>query len=451
MRPGSPALLVNYLTQGLAAGLYTARAFSIALLGYLNRSDNASTISASLLASIATALMSNPTGLDPGQFLPSAVIIPAEAPDVGTSASATSEEMPALSLLMPLLRLCAASPTPTPLVALAARLTSLIPPLPVPPFDVGLEGAQLSGALPEEVAKPLRECLAGLMSDLPLPPLAPTAPDGALFGRTMPDSSTSAFGDLGPMSGLAPLPVSSFPVPQAVAFLLEYAHRAQQRTSNTGYAGSPPAPPAQNIAILRIGKALTSDSQEFLTALLNASVARVLLSWAQGPSIAVRPYTFFTDELPVLLQWWRDNGDSKWPYPSNLQGALSEIFSANSSQLSNWFQAVNSIYTAKFSMSETDDEAGSYMQPDGWSMLNLEATTVRRYVELGLLDDEGTVALTGSPVKSAIPNDSLLERLSSSSPSHLPALEFFITYAAGAPRAFASEVVRVRLCDLNCN
>jgi hypothetical protein len=101
------------------------------------------------------------------------------------------------------------------------------------------------------------------------------------------------------------------------------------------------------------------------------------------------------------------------------------------------------VYTAKFSQSDPDEEGGPYMQPDGWSILSLEATAVRRYVALGLLDDEGTVALTGSPVKPTPNGESLLERLASSSPSHLPALEFFITFAAGASQAFGADIVKV--------
>jgi len=329
-------------------------------------------------------------------------------------------------------------------MTLAARLTSLIPPLPVPPFEVGLEGAQLSAVLPEDIGKSLRECLAGLMGDLPMPAAQPVA--GALFGGGMQDVATAtAFGDLGSaaMSTLAPLQgPASVPLRHATAFLLEYTHRAHSWIRNSGYARNPPLPPSHYQRVIRLGRSLTGDPQEFLVALLDVAVSRVITSWSQGPAVAVRPYTFFTDELPVLLRWWRDNADSKWPFPLNLRGALADVFAAHSGPLQNCSQALNSIYTAKFSQSENDDEAGPYMQPDGWSLLSVETTAVRRLVALGLLDDEGTAALTGSPVKPSPAGESLLERLASSAPSHLPALEFFITFTAGAPQAFGAEVVK---------
>lgn len=444
VKPAAPALLLSYLSAALASGIVTARTFALSLLAHLHRAEGTSVVDTPQLASIAGTLLANPTDLGPGEYLPSPVSLSslADVPDVGTSASAAADEVPALSLLMPLLRLCANAPAPVPLLALAARLAAFIPPLPAPPFDVGLEAAQLSGSLPEDVATPLRECLAGLMADLPLPAAAPGPPAITLFDGPLAGPNGSSFGDLG--ASLAPLggPLS-LPLPQAVAFLIEYAHRAHGWVRNSQYATSPPTPPMHLIQLIRLGRALTADSQEFLAALLDAAITRVISSWSHGPFAAVRPFSFFTDELPVLLRWWRDNSDPKWPFPQNLQGALGDVFAAHSSQLANTYQALNSIYTAKFSQSEPDDEAGPYVQPDGWSMLSIEATAVRRYVSLGLLDDEATIALTGSAVKATQNGESLLERLATSSQSHLAALEFFIPYAAGATHAFGSELAKV--------
>lgn len=117
------------------------------------------------------------------------------------------------------------------------------------------------------------------------------------------------------------------------------------------------------------------------------------------------------------------------------------MFASHTAQLSTWYEAVNSLYTAKFSQSEADESTDSYMQPEGWSLFTLELTSVRRYVSLGLLDDEGATAITGGPVKASPPGESLLERLANASPAHLPALELFIAFASGAPHALGAEVV----------
>lgn len=424
MKPHSPSILVTYLQQALADGIFTAREFAVALLVHLHRSEVQP--STPVLASIATALISNPTGLN--ETLPSPVVL-SDVPDLGTSASAEPEEVPALVLLLPLLRQCASAPAPAPLHALAARLTTLIPPIPAPPFEAGLEAAQISSLLPEDVAKPLRECLAGLMADLPLPQ-AP-APD-VMFGNGM--------GDVGvgmPMGQMGvQMPVSAMPLRQAAAFLIEYGARAHTWERNPEYASVPRLPHPHHRHIIQLGRALTTDSQAFIVALFDAAADRVLTSWSHSPSAAVRPYVFFTEALPVMLRWWRDNADPKWPYPADLQGALQGVITTHSQQLSNWFQAVNSIYTAKFSQSEPDEEG--YVQPDGWSLLSLEATAVRRYVSLGLLEEEAATELIGSPVKPASSCESLMERLATTSPSHLPALETFITYASGATSSTAS-------------
>lgn len=426
VKPHSPSILITYLQQAIADGLFTARDFAVSLLVHLHRSEVQP--STPVLASIATALVSNPTGLS--ESLPSPVVL-SDVPDVGTSASAEPEELHPLVLLLPLLRQCASAPTPAVLQALAARLTTLIPPLPAPPFEAGLEAAQISSLLPEDVAKPLRECLAGLMADLPLP----QAPDpGVMFGNGMSDVGVGL--PMSQMSVGVQMPVSAVPLRQGAAFLIEYGARAHAWERNPEYASVPRLPHPHHRHIIQLGRALTTDSQAYIVALLDAAADRVLTSWSHSPSAAVRPYVFFTEALPIMMRWWRDNADPKWPYPADLQGALQGVITTHSQQLSNWFQAVNSIYTAKFSQSEPDEEG--YVQPEGWSLLPLEATAVRRYVSLGLLEEEAATELIGSPVKPPSSSESLMQRLASTSPSHLPALETFITYASGSTSSTAA-------------
>ncbi|CAK9782940.1 hypothetical protein CC85DRAFT_329441 [Cutaneotrichosporon oleaginosum] len=428
-RPRPPALLISYLSQALEEGLLTARAFALALLAHMQRDEP--TLSAALLASIATALLGTPTGLDPTEPFPSPIALP--TPDVGTSASGESNAVPALTLVLPLLRHCVSGPPQ--LLALAARLTALIPPLPAPPFEAGLEAAQLSGVLPEEVAKPLRDCLTGLMADLPMPE---AAPQPALFHDV---PIVSGFAELDGVPQLSNLP-TTLPLRQMTSFLIEFAERAQSSTPSSSYASDPPHPPQHLIYLIRLGRALTSDSQAYLLALLEAASNRVIASLNLSPGQATRAYVFFTEELPVALRWWRDNADSKWPFPSNLQNALAGTFASHNQEMAGWHASVHATHTAKSTQLMDDDEVGGYSPPDGWSMLSLEATTVRRYLSLGLLDEEQAVALSES-AKAGPVGESLVERLSGVQQHHLEAIAYFISYATGASRHLGAELVNV--------
>lgn len=129
---------------------------------------------------------------------------------------------------------------------------------------------------------------------------------------------------------------------------------------------------------------------------------------------------------------------------ANLQGTLATVFLSRSQELSNWFQSVNATYLSK-SSSQADamDETDAYVQPEGWSLVSLEAAAVRRYVALGLLEEESASALCGSPQKPSSPGESLLERIASASQQHLDAVIYFTCFAAGAGRAFGAEVVNM--------
>lgn len=385
-----------------------------------------------LLASIATVLLATPTGLDASEPLPSPVTLP--TPDVGTSASGEAEAVPALTLVLPLLRQCVSGPRD--LLALAAQLTALIPPLPAPPFEAGLEAAQLSGVLPEEVAKPLRDCLTGLMADLPMPEAAP-AP--AIFSDV---PMVSGFPELDGVPQLSNLP-TTLPLRQMAGFLIEWAERAQSWTPSSSYASDPPQPPQHMVYLIKLGRALTSDSQAYLLALLEAASTRVIasLSLASGP--ATRAYVFFTEELPVAMRWWRDNADPKWPFPSNLQNALAGTFASHNQEMTGWHVSVQANHTAKSAQLMDDDEGGAYTTPEGWSMLSLEATTVRRYLSLGLLDEEQAATLAEGG-KAGPAGESLVERLSGVQQHHLEAIAYFISYATGASRSLGAELVNVR-------
>lgn len=430
-RPRPPALLVSYLSQALENGLLTARSFTIALLAHLYRAEGTHTLPTSLLASIASALLGTPTGLDPAEPLPSPITLP--TPDVGTSASGEAEQIPPLSIVLPLLRHCVSGPPQ--LLSLAARVTALISPLPAPPFEAGLEAAQLSGVLPEDVAKPLRDCLTGLMDNLPMP----DAPQAPVFNDV---PMIPGFGDM--VDGvlqLSNLP-TNLPLRQMAAFLIEYAERAQSWTASNMYTSNPPVPPQHLIYLILLGRALTSDSQAYFLALLDAASARVHNSLALAPSVATRAYVFFTEELPVALRWWKDNADPKWPFPSNIHGALAGTFASHNQEMSTWHQTITANHSAKTAQLMDDDEGGGYTQPNGWTMLSLEATTSRRYLSLGLLDEDAAIALSEHS-KPTPPGESLVERLSTSMEHHLEAISYFISYATGASRSLGAELVQV--------
>lgn len=427
-------MLVSYLSQALESGLLTARTFAIALLAHLHRAE-AHALPTPLLTSIASALLATPMGLDPSEPLPSPVTLP--TPDVGTSASGEAEAVQPLSLVLPLLRQCVqGSPQ---LLALAARITALISPLPAPSFEAGLEAAQLSGVLPEEVAKPLRDCLTGLMADLPMPD---TAPQPQTVFNDVP-MGISGFGELvDGVPQLSNLP-TTLPLRQMAGFLIEYAEHAQSWTaSNSRYTADPPVPPQHMIYLIRLGRALTSDSQAYLLALLDAASMRVIANLSQAPGPATRAYVFFTEELPVALRWWRDNADPKWPFPSNIHGALAGTFASHSQEFSNWHQSVKAAHAAKTAQLMDDDEGGGYTPPDGWSMLSLEATTSRRYLSLGLLDEDAATALSEGS-RPTPHGESLVEHLSTSMEHHLEAISYFISYATGASRSLGAELANV--------
>ncbi|GMK56239.1 hypothetical protein CspeluHIS016_0300790 [Cutaneotrichosporon spelunceum] len=429
LRPRPPALLLSYLSRALEDGLLSARTFSLSLLAHMHRNEHS--IHPPFLAAIAAALLGAPTGLDPSEPLPSPITLP--TPDIGTSASGDAEPVSALTLMLPLLRLCVSGPPQ--LLPLAARLTALIPPLPAPPFEAGLEAAQLSSVLPEEVAKPLRDCLAGLMADLPM---LEAAPAPAVFSDV---PIGSGFAELDGVPQLSNLP-TTLPLRQMASFVIEYTERAHSWATSPLYSSDPPQPPQNLIHLIRLGRALTSDSQAYLLALLEAASARVTASLTQAPSQATRAYVFFTEELPVALRWWRDNADSKWPFPSNLHNALAGTFASHTQEMSVWHRSVHANHTAKSAQLMDDDEGGGYTAPEGWSMLSLEETTVRRYLSLGLLDEEqaATLAEGGKPCPVG---ESLVEHLSGVQKHHLDAIAYFISYATGASRALGAELVNV--------
>ena len=318
-----PALLLTYPSHAISSTLLSSRTFVTHLLFLFTGQDPPST---AFLTSVSHAVLANPTGLEASDHLSSTLAKPsvslASIPDVGTSASAIPEPVPTvisstLALLLPLLRLCsttAGSHVPQPIIDLTTLLLSLLEPFPAPSLDVGLEAGNLLQSLPEALAAPLRHCLSGLMADLAI------SQDTARLriSSTSADPLTTASTRTGPPVSLTS-DVASLPLPQALSFLLAHLHRSARWTRQTDHASdhaaNPLRPPENHIQLIRLGPHIAHDPSTFLLHLFLTAVNDWGGSYNGGSSEGVSSWLFLTEALPLLLRWWKDHPDPKWPFP----------------------------------------------------------------------------------------------------------------------------------------
>ncbi|RSH95318.1 mediator complex subunit [Saitozyma podzolica] len=451
-----PAILLGYLTQSLSSSLITARTISLQLLLLLSEPG----WTPSSIASVAGAILANPTGLAQGEPLPSSLETAhlQDVPDVGTSASASQPAItavPTLSFILPLLRLCSnpTEPAPFPIVALINRLLSLLQPYPAPPLDVGLEASALLPVLPDVIATPLRNCLGGLMADVAMsqdvaqmqisvPSAAFDVSSRGITGGGL--AKTADDGSVTPLTRVWTAPRQSSPIPiqHAIDFLFAHALRSSRWTRSSYPPSNPPEPWQSHIEVLRIGRYLCPEPDRFLLQLIETSLKACLNTYQALSSDFVDRFLILTEALPTLLRSWKDNGDADWSYPDSLKDILTTAVGVLTADLTAYQTFMTDTYASRVSDAEADDESGGFSPIDGWTVASLQETFVRRLVDAGLLSSEeaGAVLLGSSPPQLPA-GESLMYRLASAPKSHLPALVQTVIAAPGAPRSFATEVV----------
>ncbi|WWD21111.1 hypothetical protein CI109_105592 [Kwoniella shandongensis] len=434
--PHPPSILLTYLSQILTTPLVTSKTIFVHLLFYLSESD-APTIS--VLTSITNVLLSNPTGLEEPTIIPSLLSRPSKnnkVPDVGTSASASTPppQTSTLSLLIPLFRLCASTPSSS-LSVIVGRVISLLAPFPAPSLDVGLEAGGLLPVLPEEIVTPLRNCLGGLMADLSTHDTVARDAD-----VQMGDASQLQTAQTGASSGVdTPLPLRPI-----ISFLLHQAYRSSKWSHTVNYDQPHPSSPINHIVLIKMGSYLTPNPSEYLVALLETCVQDVVGKMAVGTIENVRSWQFLVEGIPNLLKWWKENSDPNWPIPTDLTVPLGAVLQGMLPAMTSFSDLVTQTYSSAIQSAEAEEESSGFTALEGWQIVPLQEVLVSKLVQLEVISsDEASVIALGTAVHAFTPGESLLNRLAGESTPHLPPLVHFIDYAFGAAPSFATELVKV--------
>lgn len=314
--PVPPSIMLAYLAHALSASIITTKDFTIDLLFYISGHEIPPIES---LVSIINVLMENPTCFGDGTVLPSMLSDPAlvqgDTAD-GSSKCQNNNQTSTLSLLLPLLRVSATPSSPPTLTAFIARLLTCLSPFPVPPLDVGLEAGQLLPSFTDAIGIPLRNCLGGLMAGA-------TTGDPRQVGQVVyQEDSQLAQGHSSSnveTSANPPLPLKAI-----VAFLLEQAHRASQWNPHelSLEIGHYQTPAPSYIRLIKAGKHICYDPEEFVVALFEVSIERLISENGGrliGKAEGIRDWGWVTESLPSLLRWWRlqkeEDGFVGWQLP----------------------------------------------------------------------------------------------------------------------------------------
>ncbi|OCF40251.1 hypothetical protein I317_05945 [Kwoniella heveanensis CBS 569] len=448
--PSPPSLLLSYLSELLTSHtpLLTTKTIFIHLLFYIAEHDIPPIPS---LLSVSTILASSPLGLEEG-YIPSLLTIPnnkareSDIPEVGTSASASTSTLTApkqistLSLLLPLLRICASTP-PSPLSNLVGRAILHLSPFPAPSLDVGLEAGQLLPSLPEEISVPLRSTLSGLMADLATQDMQSTsALASADPGQ---DSQMAQQGSQQVQNAIR----ERLPLSQTLALLLERARRASRWHVSAESDASTPQPGL--LDLLRTGPSLEYEPTEFMSTLLQVSLKALLDTSVDGSSTeAGEWWNLVMDGVLGLIAWWKTHPEGKFPFPEDIPSLFSMVFNNLSQQMTAFSEAILLRYATLVQQSESEDDSSAFTPVEGWSIRPMQETLLSRLVQLGIIaTDQATIVAPGVPVHPFTPGESLLNRLAAESHHHLPPLAHVIQFAAGASSSFASDLLQtVKAC-----
>lgn len=283
------------------------------------------------ILSLASILSARPSGLDASTPLPSSLAQPTISSQAGPS-SPSAKSTWTLDLLIPLLRFCTTPTPPVQLVSLLAGVLSIVAPYPAPPFDVGLEASQLMAALPEVLSTPLRDALSGLMTDLAI---SESTAQLQVNGDTNVKVNTATSGlpsnsdlDMQPVGQLGNMRVdgsdlsihlasrpSGLALQHALALLLS-ASKSRRTGDRSLYDVDPPAARPELIDALRICMSMCETPDDTVRLLLQIAMEQtVSLGELTGINLdAVLARHFWAEDIPVLMRWWKDHSDVKYPF-----------------------------------------------------------------------------------------------------------------------------------------
>ncbi|KAK4687983.1 mediator of RNA polymerase II transcription subunit 5, partial [Tremellales sp. Uapishka_1] len=422
-----PAILLSYLSLALETGLFSARILSIQLLFWIRSQTE---LPLALLSTVSRILLLNPTGLERGNLLPAFLLPYKSATPVEGSPDGSAGSTSTLLLLLPLLRSCASDPSLADISNLTGRILSLLAPYPAPPFDVGFQAGQLLSSLPDGLASPLRDCLSGLMADLTISQNQPQ-----IYPSVAKDASAS-----GPTS------IShSLPLLPTITFLLEHLHRCSDWEVSRPDSSNPPT---HHLRLVRLGSQICSDPSSFLLHLLQAAM-EALLRTPMGTQEGVIRWLFLIEGLPSLMDWWKQNPENGWIYPSDISTIIAAVYGSMGESLVAFSDQLSGVYSALVIGADSEEESEGFIVPEGWKMYSVQETFLLRLVETNLLISEEATTVSGSAL-TGLPDarDSLLDRLSSTPSRQLSPLVHVTVYAFGAARSLANEISTcIRSCS----
>ncbi|KGB76012.2 hypothetical protein CNBG_1850 [Cryptococcus deuterogattii R265] len=443
--PVPPSIMLAYLAHVLSASIITTKDFTIDLLFYISGHEIPPIES---LVSIINILMEDPTCFGAGTVLPSMLADPAlvqgDTAD-GSSKCRNNNQTSTLSLLLPLLRVSASPSSPPTLTAFIARLLTCLSPFPVPPLDVGLEAGQLLPSFTDAIGIPLRNCLGGLMAE--------ATTNGPQQVRQVVYQEDSQLAQGHSSSNVETSANSSLPLKAIVAFLLEQAHRASQwnpyELSLEVEHYQTPAP--SYIRLIKAGKHICSDPEEFVVALFEVSIERLISEDGRrliGKAEGIRDWGWVTESLPSLLRWWRlqkeEDGFVGWQLPPVVAEPLTKAVQAFLPDMQNYSEKVLETYEVIVQSAEIEEESSGFTPPEAWQLVTLQEYLIGKLIEMGLItSDEACKMIPTILVPQTVHGQSLLERMESESRAHVKPLVFIISYAFGAAKSFAYEIVKI--------
>ncbi|OXG18206.1 hypothetical protein C361_04327 [Cryptococcus neoformans Tu259-1] len=443
--PAPPSIMLAYLAHSLSTSIIATKDFTIDLLFYISNHEIPPIES---LVPILNILMENSTCFEDGTILPSMLSDPVllQSDTTGESSKCrNNNQTSTLSLILPLLRVSATPFSPPTLTAFVARLLNCLSPFPVPPLDVGLEAGQLLPSLADEVGIPLRNCLGGLMADA-------TTNDPQQVEQVIFQQDSQLAQSHSP-SQVEMSTNSSVPLKAIVAFLLEQAHRASQWDPSELALEMEhyQAPAPSYVRLLKAGQHICSNPEEFIVVLFEVSIERLisengrsLIAKAEG----MRDWGWVTESLPNLLRWWRsqreEDGFVGWRLPSVVAEPLTKAVQAFLPAMQSYSEKVLETYEVMVQSAEIEEESSGFTPPEAWQLVSLQEYLIGKLIEMDLITrTEANKMIPTISVPQTVQGQSLLERMESESRAHVKPLVFIITYAFGAAKSFAYEIIKI--------